>query len=207
MTGRPKEFEREVALKGAMETFWKQGYEATSVSDLVEATGINRGSMYDTFGSKYDLYLEALREYAENSTDQLSQILNSDRGSGLENLRSFFDYIEEKLYSGEVCLGCMVLNAAVELGPQNAEITSLVKKVSADQKKLISMALGSVEADQQGSYSSSNDQLAEFTMNHLRGLIVSAKSGASRETVRNNIEFLFQILESQKNNNLILNRP
>ena len=204
MTGRPKEFEREVALKGAMETFWKQGYEATSVSDLVEATGINRGSMYDTFGSKYDLYLEALREYAENSTDQLSQILNSDRGSGLENLRSFFDYIEEKLYSGEVCMGCLVLNAAVELGPQNAEITSLVKKVSAEQKKLISMALGSVEADQQGPHSS-NDQLAEFTMNHLRGLIVSAKSGASRETVRNNINFLFNILASQKDSSLILN--
>ena len=57
--GRPKEFDRREALEKAMEAFWAKGYEGTSVSDLLEAMGIHRGSMYDTFGDKRSLFLEA----------------------------------------------------------------------------------------------------------------------------------------------------
>ena len=56
--GRNKEFEEEAVLQKAMELFWKQGYEKTSMSDLVEHMGIHRKSLYDTFGDKHSLYLE-----------------------------------------------------------------------------------------------------------------------------------------------------
>src|SRR5258706_15440178 len=64
---RPKEFDRDRALKKAMDVFWQQGYEATSTDDLVRAIGIGRQSRYDTFGDKHRLYLEALRLYGANS--------------------------------------------------------------------------------------------------------------------------------------------
>src|SRR5260370_3074167 len=64
---RPKEFDRIRALKKAMELFWQQGYEATSTDDLIRAIGIGRQSMYDTFGDKHQLYLEALQLYEANS--------------------------------------------------------------------------------------------------------------------------------------------
>ena len=58
MTGRPREFDRDTALQSAVDAFWRRGYEATSVADLVAATGVNRASMYDTFGNKRELFIE-----------------------------------------------------------------------------------------------------------------------------------------------------
>jgi TetR/AcrR family transcriptional repressor of nem operon len=57
---RHKEFERQQALEKAMETFWRYGYEGTSIQNLVESMGINRGSLYDTFGDKRSLFLAAI---------------------------------------------------------------------------------------------------------------------------------------------------
>ncbi len=62
---RVKEFDPDQALDRAMELFWRKGYEATSVQDLVEHMGINRFSLYDTFGSKHELFMAALDRYSE----------------------------------------------------------------------------------------------------------------------------------------------
>lgn len=74
---RTKEFDPDAALQAALELFWRRGYEATSMSDLVEHLGIGRASLYATFGSKHELYLKALDRYAELSDpkllDELSQ--------------------------------------------------------------------------------------------------------------------------------------
>ena len=63
MAGRPREFDTEQALERAMEVFWADGYEAASVQTLLDAMGINRGSMYDTFGDKHALFLAAIEHY------------------------------------------------------------------------------------------------------------------------------------------------
>ncbi len=62
---RTKEFDPDAALQSALELFWRRGYEATSVADLVEHLGIGRASIYATFGNKHELYLKALDRYAE----------------------------------------------------------------------------------------------------------------------------------------------
>src|SRR5258707_11434016 len=68
---RPREFDRGEALKRAMAVFWEKGYEGTSTDDLVRAMGIGRQSMYDTFGDKHQLYLEALQLYEASSGAEL----------------------------------------------------------------------------------------------------------------------------------------
>jgi len=62
---RPRQFNREESLKNAMVIFWEKGYEATSLNDLLEATGLARQSLYNTFGDKRGLFLASLRRYAE----------------------------------------------------------------------------------------------------------------------------------------------
>src|ERR1041384_4735339 len=70
-TGRPQAFDLPTVLEGAMVLFWTQGYEATSMQELVEATGINRGSIYNTFGDKEGLFIAVLDHYAATVVESL----------------------------------------------------------------------------------------------------------------------------------------
>jgi len=67
-TGRPTEFDRNTALERAMVLFWRQGYEATSLSDLLGEMGIGRQSLYNAFGDKQALFIEAARHYGDKYT-------------------------------------------------------------------------------------------------------------------------------------------
>ncbi|MDQ0889655.1 AcrR family transcriptional regulator [Paenibacillus sp. V4I9] len=73
---RPKEFDQEIALDKAMELFWQQGYERTSIQDLVEKTGVHRGSLYDTFGDKNQFFLTCLDRFRQVSNHRLFSILD-----------------------------------------------------------------------------------------------------------------------------------
>src|SRR5918912_2134210 len=111
---RPKEFDRDEALHKAMEVFWSRGYEAASIQDLVEHMGINRQSLYDTFGDKHTLYLQALDRYREVEGRKLFELLERS-GSVKKALRQLFQgVVEGSLCKGER-RGCFVGNAMSEL--------------------------------------------------------------------------------------------
>lgn len=74
---RPKTFDHDQVLDRAVELFWRKGYEATSIQDLVEAMGIQRGSLYAAFGSKQDLFLAVLDRYGDVVVRKLLEILES----------------------------------------------------------------------------------------------------------------------------------
>ena len=84
---RPKEFDRATALKAAIAVFSDHGYEGTSTDALLEAMGINRQSMYDTFGDKRRLYLDALQQYNADSVSDIIRSLNT-RSSPLKGLEA-----------------------------------------------------------------------------------------------------------------------
>ena len=86
---RQKEFHRGEVLHKAMEVFWTRGYEAASIQDLVKHMGINRQSMYDTFGDKHSLFLEALDHYREIQSRKVFEVLERP-GSMKKNLRQLF---------------------------------------------------------------------------------------------------------------------
>ena len=91
---RPKAFDEEVVLDRAVEVFWAKGYEATSIQDLVDAMGIQRGSLYATFGGKHQLFLTALDRYGEVVVKKLLAILES-KPSALESIEQFFAQLVE----------------------------------------------------------------------------------------------------------------
>lgn len=74
---RPKEFDPNEALERAMLLFWEKGFQATSMRDLVQAMGINRGSLYDTFGSKEELYQAAIDRYCDEQTAGMIDMLSA----------------------------------------------------------------------------------------------------------------------------------
>lgn len=110
---RTKEFDPDAALQSALELFWRRGYEATSMADLVEGLGIARASLYATFGSKHELYLRALERYVEQHDPALLAEL-SQPGPALPAVRTVVRrYAETAGEEGR--RGCFVTNTAVEL--------------------------------------------------------------------------------------------
>src|SRR5260370_37968341 len=92
---RHKEFDQDQALHKAMEVFWSRGYEAASIQDLVRHMGINRQSIYDTFGDKHALYLQALDRYRAVESRRLIELLERP-GSVKKSLRQLFGEVVER---------------------------------------------------------------------------------------------------------------
>lgn len=130
--GRPKTFDKAEALEAAMGVFWQHGYEAASMAHLVEAMGIGRQSLYDTFGDKRGLYLHALAHYGESSVARTIGLLEAP-GEPLDRLRSVLDRWSTA-QSSPGCKGCFLANTLAELDRNDAEVAGLVDAL---QQKLI----------------------------------------------------------------------
>ncbi|TQS20384.1 TetR/AcrR family transcriptional regulator [Microbispora hainanensis] len=114
-----KHFDPDSALDAALRLFWRQGVSSTGIQDVVSATGVNRSSLYATFGNKQDLYLAALRRYLKERSQPLFDRLAED-GRGLPAIAAFFAELIDARCSGEYARwGCMVSNA--HAGPENGD--------------------------------------------------------------------------------------
>jgi TetR/AcrR family transcriptional repressor of nem operon len=124
---RTKAFNENEALEKALQLFWKQGYHATSVQDLVDHLSINRASLYDTFGGKKELFERAFDQYIQSNTAQMRSFLRqqSNVRSGLRKL--FVNTIQESVNDPNR-KGCFVVNTTTELVPNDPDIIQTLEK-------------------------------------------------------------------------------
>ena len=92
---RTKEFDRDDVVNKAINVFWSKGFEATSIQDLVDAMGINRGSIYDTFGDKAGLFEVAIYHYQIDAPSQ-RLLINADTGNPREEIEGFFNALRNR---------------------------------------------------------------------------------------------------------------
>ncbi|KQX53032.1 MULTISPECIES: TetR/AcrR family transcriptional regulator [unclassified Streptomyces] len=124
---RTKEFDPEAVLQAALELFWARGYEATTMSDLVEHLGIGRASLYATFGNKHALYLKAMDRYLETRDPRIVEELSTP-GPALPAVRALVRrFAAEATADGERLNGCFVTNSAAELGPHDTAVARRVE--------------------------------------------------------------------------------
>jgi TetR/AcrR family transcriptional repressor of nem operon len=123
--GPEKKFDRDEVLERAMQLFWEQGYEATGVTQILERVGIGRQSLYNTFGDKRSLFLEALGHYFRTRVGPLLAQLQAP-GSAVENIREVFRIAEKQLMQKEFH-GCMIGNATAELPLNDPEVKERVR--------------------------------------------------------------------------------
>lgn len=175
---RNKEFDPAVVLDRALEVFWTHGYEATSISDLVEQLGIGRASLYATYGSKHELYLRTLDRYVQmrdpTVLDQLSQ-----PGPALPAVRSLVEsYVRDAAAADH--RGCLVVNAAIERLPGDAQVARHVHGSWHTLEVALCSALTRARA--QGELRPDTDprELARFLLVMLQGLRVLGKADADR---------------------------
>lgn len=113
--GRHRAFDETEALTAAMQTFWELGFEAASIDELTERTGLSRSSLYAAFGSKEELFTSALRLYLEQQV--AANLGELERGDdGLDAIRRFFGSIADNADEGGTWLGCLAANTMAELG-------------------------------------------------------------------------------------------
>ncbi|WP_410670937.1 TetR/AcrR family transcriptional regulator [Amycolatopsis sp. cmx-4-68] len=171
---RVKEFDVDEACDAALTLFRRQGYEATSVSDLVTHLGVAKASLYATFGTKHDFYVTALKRYAERADTRVMTEL-SVPGSGVAAVRRLFAGYVAEILGDETRMGCFVVNAAIELLPRDPEVARLVERSWDTLEVALTMALERAKA--QGELAAGNDPatLARFLLTVLQGLRVLGK--------------------------------
>ena len=121
----PKQHNPDAFIDSAMRVFWARGYEGTSMNDLVQATGINRGSIYANFEGKRDIFLAALASYDERYRARFLAGLTVGR-TAKEAVLAAFQAAASQAVTPQQPAGCLVVNSAVELAPHDAEIASAV---------------------------------------------------------------------------------
>lgn len=126
--GRPAEFDRREVLENAMRVFWQQGYNATSVKDLTDRTGLNPGSLYGAFKSKRALFLEALDAYFLQTQAFVTGTLNTT-APPLARIRAFFYQLVRECSLDREAKGCLLVNTLLEIPADDAVVIRHVGKM------------------------------------------------------------------------------
>lgn len=192
---RTKEFDPDAALQSALELFWRRGYEATSVADLVEHLGIGRASLYATFGNKHELYLKALDRYTEGR-DALLLAELSQPGDALPAVRAVVRRFAAEAVADDVrAKGCLVTNTAVELAPHEPASARRVEMSWDRFETLLHSAL--VRAQARGELPEGRDPraLARMVLVLLQGVRVVGKTSGDTARVRDAVEQALSLLE------------
>lgn len=176
---RSKAFNENEVLDKAVEVFWAKGYEATSMQDLVDAMGIQRGSLYATFGSKQQLFLRSLERYGKVVVKQFLDILES-KPSAIESIELFFAQLVEHLLTAGPLRSCLVTNSAIERGLRDEatkrQVLHLLNALEKGFYKTLQRASDS------GEISTDLDlkKLANFLTCNMQGLLVIGKVCSER---------------------------
>ena len=178
--GRPRLFDEKKALLAAMEVFWKRGYDCASCDELLDAMGINAGSMYATFGGKRALYEKAFDVYCQTGFAYVLGILNGDF-SPLENVRRLVN-----VWGSMDRKGCLVFNTLAESGEESKEVAKIAKEL---ETKLAAAK----DAGELGKKANPKE-LAEFLVNTALGLNVSVHAGVGKESIRGVVNTTLTVL-------------
>ena len=190
---RSKEFNEEEALDKAMEIFWKQGYEKTSIQDLVDQMGIHRRSLYDTFGDKHSLFVQTLERYESLIASQIRKQITEEMTT-VESIRKIF---ELAIYSDNAYpKGCLMVNTAVELSLLDDEVSQRIKTAFKQTENLIADLL--IRGQARGEVASSFDinELARYIHNALIGVRVLVKMTANPKEFDSTIDMTLSILKN-----------
>lgn len=149
---RPAEFDRNEVLDKAMEVFWRTGFTATSVTDLVKATNLKPGSLYGAFNSKRGLFVEVIDNYANRSLHRINQCMN-EAESPLQGIYGFFMRMSREIECDQIGKGCLMVNTLLELATEDEEIrvqvTGYLARIEARLREALESAktAGEIAAD------------------------------------------------------------
>ena len=194
---RPREFDEGAVLTAAMTCFWARGFEATSVRDLLQATGITGASLYNAFGDKRSLYRKALDHYVDRSI--ADRIRRCEALPPREAIDSFFADILQRSLSDRERRGCMLVNSALDVAPHDPEFQRIVGAVLEQIEAFFRGRLEAGQADGTISGLRTSDELARHLLGVLMGVRVLARIRPDRNLLEGVIQPALALLAAAPN--------
>ncbi|MDF2937810.1 MAG: TetR family transcriptional regulator [Paenibacillaceae bacterium] len=188
---RHKEFEVNEVLDKAIQLFWMQGYEKTSMQDLVENMGIHRRSIYDTFGDKHALFMKAINRYVDIQNKNMRLLLVKQEPVK-KKIQQFLESVLEETGNPQ---GCLIVNSGVELGLLDPEVSSFVEESYLKTEEFIYKLM--LVGQQTGEISSQFDPkaLSHYFMNAWLGLRTIVKTTTNQKKLSGIIHTTLSILD------------
>lgn len=191
--GRPIAFNPDQAVSAAMQVFWARGYDSASTRDLLEAMQLSRSSLYQAFGSKEQLFLEALRRYREHLIGRLHRQLETSP-SAMAFLEGLFRDTARDAGSERAAIGCLIFNSASELG-QRGDLPSREAAESVGAiTELFRQAVKRAQAEGDIDLHRDARSLATYLTVGMAGLRTLLKSGADADEATLAVELILDTL-------------
>lgn len=171
---RPREFDNDKVLDALRDVFWEHGYEGTSYSQIMAATGLQKGSLYSAFGDKRALYLAALARYDTDNVSGGVAMLRNETLSGAERIEALMQGLVDAAETRRGRWGCLLCNAAIDQAPFNKPTETAVLQSMNRVKDAIAKALAGTKAA---------DKVEAIWTLYFGGRVI-IKSGGSKETLR-----------------------
>lgn len=191
---RVKLFDENEVLSKAMNLFWKQGYSATSIQDLVNHLGINRASIYDTYGDKEKLFFRAFEYYRKTNADGTAQFFNSETNVKQGFKRLFEMAIDESIRDRDK-KGCFVVNTTTELVPGDEKIYNILVENRITFELLFCEYLQKGEAAGQFKKGKDLKSIAALLFTVYNGLKVVSKVQSNKKELVNSLNIALTLLD------------
>jgi TetR/AcrR family transcriptional regulator, transcriptional repressor for nem operon len=176
---RPREFDEVIALEAAIECFWQRGYEATSIRVLADKMGISGPSLYNTFGDKRALFVQALERYLDHLTRGRIKRLEESLPPK-QAVRRFLEEIIERSVNDRERRGCFLINSALEVAPHDKKLGKLIADRLAEIEAFFRRSIKTAQVNGTVPQERSAVDIARLLLGVLLGIRVLARSRPER---------------------------
>tara|TARA_B110000858_G_scaffold175732_1_gene209377 strand:- start:63095 stop:63682 length:588 start_codon:yes stop_codon:yes gene_type:complete len=192
---RPVEFDENTVLTNAMEQFWREGYEASSVQKLLDCTGINRGTLYNSFGDKETFFKSCVDQYNKTVDAQIAASLKNSLLGPWEAIEAYFDETVLSVTNKHRSMGCLLVNSVCESINYDKEMRKVVRGSLATIRKALLSRLKEAHKSRKLQKGVSAEFATEVLMNSLYGIRVNSRDGKTPKQLKELIKFSVSSLE------------
>ena len=191
--GRPRQFDTDEVLNNLVDLFWEKGYAAASMTDIVDATGLNKSSLYNSFGSKEEMFGLAIDHYLSMRTAVLHGV--RDGTSGLEDVFAFIDAVYQESTGPMRSRGCLAVNSTTELGNRDDAMVAISARFRDEIRTSMRAALqraaaaGEIRGEAIGHYT-------ETLVSFMLSLAVIVRGGADHSEVEDQFAAIRSLVDS-----------
>lgn len=194
--GRPIEFDRDSVLDNATNTFWQNGYFATSITNLVEATRLKPGSLYAAFESKEGLLLASIDYYGQRSLNTVRHNLDEAK-TPLEGIRNYLSQLATTRKQDKYHCGCFLVNTALEVAPHSDKVRKRVNHYLDQIEDAFLKALQKARKEDGLNEEMDPKSLAKYLMVTIWGIRVLQKISPDEKPFKSVIKHFFQLIETR----------